>query len=335
MALPTWTPTYPNQANQAGDVNALIIEEFTGIVEHTIKRKQVLAPFIPMRTIRGTNTITNYAVGATGLGKVTSGTEPDKTSGPDISRNFLVVDTHIYARNPIGLLDVFQSTIDIRREIAVEHGETLSKFTDNTFFIQAVKAARATQSSYSLGTAGKPGGFGVGNVETLATSADALDGTKLYKAISNLCVRMEQQDVQPNMDSMVLALIPSAFYALLDAEQIINGNYVTADGTSVSGMVFKAFGVPVVKSNNIPTTQITGHLLSNTQNGNAYDGDFRGVVGVLLSPKALMAGETIPLQSDLFYDKLRKSWFVDSERAFGVAPNRNEYAGVIQYTPGT
>lgn len=333
MALPTWTTTHPNQQNQAGDPNALIIEEFTGIVEHTIKRKQVLAPFIPMRTVRGTNTLTNYAVGETELGKVTAGAEPDKTPGPDISRNFLVVDTHVYARNPIALLEVFQSTIDIRREIAVEHGEKLSKFTDQSFFIQAIKAARATQSSYNGGVNGKPGGFGGGNVETLATAADAEDGTKLYKAISNLFARMEEQDVQPNMDNMVLALTPKAFYALLDAEQIINGNYVTADGTSTSGMVIKAFGVPVVKSNNIPTGVVTNHLLSNAANGMAYDGDFTGVVGVVLSPKALMAGETIPLQSDVFYDKLRKSWYVDSERAFGVAPNRNEYAGVIQVAP--
>lgn len=325
MALPTWTPTRPNQQNQAGDVNALIIEEFTGIVEHTIKRKQVLAPFIPMRTIRGTNTLTNYAVGSTTLGTVATGTEPAETAGPDVSRNFLVVDTHVYARNSIGLLETFQSTIDIRREIAVEHGETMSKFTDQAFFIQAVKAARAVQSSYSGGTASKPGGFGVGNVQTLAAAGDELDGTKLYKAISNLFVKMEQQDVQPNMDGMVLALVPSAFYALLDAEQIINGNYVTADGTSISGMVFKAFGVPVVKSNNIPTTNIVTHPL-----GASYTGDFTKVVGVVLSPKALMAGETIPLQSDLFYDKLRKTWYIDSERAFGVAPNRNEYAGVIQ-----
>ncbi len=330
MALPTWTPTHPNQQNQTGDINELIIEEFTGIVEHTIKRKQVLAPFIPMRTVRGTNTLTNYAVGATELGKVTAGQEPDVTSGPDISRNQLVVDTHIYARNAIAVLEVFQSTIDIRKEIAVEHGEKLAKFTDQTFFIQAVKAARATQSSYSGGTAGKPGGFGEGNVEELATAADARDGTKLYKAISNLCVKMEEQDVQPNIEDMVLALTPAAFYALLDAEQIINGTYVTADGTSVSGMVFKAFGVPVVKSNNIPSGVVTNHPMSNTANGNAYDGDFTGVVGVLLSPRALMAGETIPLTSDLFYDKLRKSWYVDSDRSFGVAPNRNEYAGVLQ-----
>ncbi len=331
MALPTWTTTHPNQQNQTGDTNALIIEEFTGIVEHTIKRKQVLAPFIPMRTVRGTNTLTNYAVGETELGKVHAGAEPDKTPGPDISRNFLVVDTHVYARNPIALLEVFQSAIDIRREIAVEHGEKLSKFTDQSFFIQAIKAARATQSSYSGGTAGKPGGFGGGNVETLASEADAKDGTKLYKAISNLFARMEESDVQPGMDGMVLALRPDAFYAMLDAEQIVNGNYLSSDGTSISGMVFKAFGVPVVKSNNIPRTVITNHLLSNAQNGMAYDGDFRGVVGVLLAPKALMAGETIPLQSDVFYDKLRKSWYVDSERAFGVAPNRNEYAGVIQF----
>ncbi len=330
MALPTFTVTHPNQQNQTGDINALIIPEFTGVVQHTMKRKQVLAPFIPMKTVRGTNTLTNYAVGQTSLGKVTAGEEPASQAGPDISRNSLVVDTHVYARNALALLEVFQSTIDIRKEIAVEHGTFLSKFIDQAFFIQAVKAARAAQSSYSNGVAGKPSGFSGGNVQTLGAAADATDGTKLYYAISQLCAAMEEKDVSPAEEGCVLALRPAQFYAMLQAEQIVNGTYVSADGTSIQGMVFKAFGVPVVKSNNVPSSVVTNHLLSNSANGMAYDGDFSKVVGVLLSPKALMAGQTIPVSSDLFYDKLRKSWYIDSEVSFGVAPDRNEYAGVIQ-----
>jgi hypothetical protein len=52
-------------------------------------------------------------------------------------------------------------------------------------------------------------------------------------------------------------------------------------------------------------------------------------VAVALSARALLAGSTIPLTSDVFYDKIYKSWFVDSHLAYAVGPNRAEYAGSI------
>jgi hypothetical protein len=127
----------------------------------------------------------------------------------------------------------------------------------------------------------------------------------------------------------MIVLRPKPFYALMDAEQIVNGNYVTAEGTSKEGFIFKAFGCRVARSNNLPNTVIAGHLLSNAANGNAYDGDFTKLVAVAFSPRALLAGETIPLTSDVFYDKQYKSWFVDSHLAYAVGPNRAEYAGSV------
>jgi hypothetical protein len=45
-----------------------------------------------------------------------------------------------------------------------------------------------------------------------------------------------------------------------------------------------------------------------------------------------MAGETIALQSEVFFDKLTKQWFIDSWRAFGVAPSVASFAGTL-YKP--
>ena len=71
------------------------------------------------------------------------------------------------------------------------------------------------------------------------------------------------------------------------------------------------------------------HLLSTAENGNAYDGDFTKVVGVAFSPKALLAAETIPLSTDVFFDKMDKVWYIDSWRAFGVAPRDVVHAGLL------
>jgi hypothetical protein len=80
-----------------------------------------------------------------------------------------------------------------------------------------------------------------------------------------------------------------------------------------------------VASNNFPSGQvISGHLL-----GTNYDGDFSKVVAAAFSPRALLAGETIPLTTDVFWDKVTKSWFVDAHLSYGVTPNRAEFSGVI------
>lgn len=282
-----------------------------------------------MRKIVGTTTITDFAVGESTLGKVTPGVAPDATKN-DFSKASITVDTVVYARSTLPLLDVFQTSYDARKEIGQEHGKKIAKFTDQALFIQGIKAAMMTESRFSNGSAGKPAGHKAGSRVTLASSGAALDPAALYKAISDLCVLMEQKDVIPREDDVMIAFQPAQFYALQDAQQIINGQYVTSEGTKLENVaIFKAFGCMVTSTNNLPNSVISGHLLSNAANSNAYDGDFTKVAGLMLSARAILGGETIPLRSDVFYDKIYKSWFVDSDLAFAATPNRAEYAGVI------
>lgn len=325
MALPTFTPTFPNQQLGAGDELALAIEQFTGIVEGTIERKSKAAPFVNVRTVRGTTTIVNDAIGESTLQVVTPGNTPDGTSENQTSRVSLTIDTLVLARTNIPLLDTFQKNWDFKSEVGREHGKKIAKFYDEAFFIQAAKAAASAGSAYGA----LPGHAG-GSTTTLASSADANDPAALLAAISDLFVKMESKDVDPGTDDVIVALRPAAFYALLDADQIVNGEYITSRGTKLEGVkMLKALGVPVVSSNNVPNSNISGHLLSNVRNNNAYDGDFTKLVAVAFAPNALLAGETISLTSAVWYSEEKKTWFVDAHLAFGVTVNRAEYAGRI------
>lgn len=320
--------TRPGQFNQTGDINAAAVTEYGQSVQHTIQRKSKLAPFVNMRPVKGTNRIGSYGFGDSVVGKVTPGEAP-AASKNDVGRNTLIIDTLVYTRHFLPLLETFQTSYDARVELGVEDGEAMARFTDQAFFIQAAKAALDANSRYGAGTAGKPSGFKGGTTETLTSAGDVDDPARFYKAISNLFAKMEQKDVVPGEDDVMIAMRPAQFYALMDAEQIINGTYVTARGTSIETMIFKAFGCPVIRSNNFPTGTVTNHLLSTANNSNAYDGDFSKLAALAFSPKALMAGETIPLTHDLYYDKIFKSWIVDSHAAFGVTADRSEYAGAI------
>lgn len=324
MALNAFTPTFPNQALGTGDTLALAIEEYTGVVEGTIARKSKAAPFVSVRPVRGTSTITNEGIGESTLQVVVPGVTPDGTVNKQ-NKISLTVDTLVLARSAFPLLDVFQQKYDVRAEVGVEHGKKIAKFYDNAFFIQAAKAAALSASAY-----GAVGGHLGGTTKTLAAAGDATDPAALYAAFSDLFAQMEEKDVDPGTDDVMIALRPAAFYALMDAEQIVNGTYITSRGTVMENVkMLKAYGCPVVSSNNVPNTNITAHELSNTRNSNAYNGDFSKLVAVAFSPNALLAGETISLTTNVWYDESSLSHFVDAYLAFGVTPNRAEYAGRV------
>lgn len=330
MALFTDTPVRPNQQNQTGAIDALCITEFTGVVEATLVRQSVLKPYIPMRTVKGTNSLTNYAIGETQLQTLQPGVAPDGTL-VSFSKINLVIDTVVLARNIFPLLETFQNNFDVRQRVGDEHGKKLAKFTDQAFMIAGIKAALLAESPYSNVAGDKPEGHSGGTTITLANAGDERDPAALYQAIEDALVAMEEKDITPQTEGVILIVRPQQFYDLQGAEQIVNGEYLTSEGNKLTNVpVFKAWGIPVLSSNNLPSTNIVGHPLSNANNGAAYDVDASKVVALLISPRALLAGETVAMTSEVFWDQLSKQWFVDSYTSFGVTANRPEFAAVIK-----
>lgn len=327
MALDdTFTIVRPGQVGGTGALDATHIEEYTGEVEGTIQRKSALQGRIPIRTIKGTSVITNFAVGESTLQKVTPGAAPDGTVNK-FGKNTLTVDTLILARSVFPLLETFQTSYDARKEVGGEHGKKIAKFYDQSFFIQALKTAALTAPKHS-GVTGA-GHYG-GSQSTFAGASDYLDPAKLYSQIIDLLTKMRQKDVDPQTDDVILAVKPAEFATLIQNELLIDSNYKTSEGTSIQGYVLKALGVPIIQSNNLPVGEtVSGHLLSNSDNSNAYDGDFTKAVAVAFAPRALLAGATIPLTTGVFWDDVYKHWYVDAWLSYGVGPNRPEFAGIL------
>lgn len=328
MSLDQFNVTFVNQRSQSTNPTsdatraALIQEEYTGQVEAIIERKSALQGWIPIRSVKGTSTVTNYAVGDVQLQVLQPGVTPNGSPG-DFDKASLTIDTVILARNIVPLLDDLQNAFGARQELARAQGTKLAKFQDQAFFIQAAKAALRTTSRYDL--EGHEGG-----TQVTIQSADVNDPAAINAAINTLLAQMEEKDVDPQGDDLIIALRPSTFYAFIQSEHIVNGEYITAEGNKVNGMIFKAYGVPVVRSNNVPYGKnITNHEMSKASNGNAYNGDFTKVVATAFSPRALLAGETIPRQSKIFFDDVSKHWHIDTWQAFGVTVSRPEFAGAI------
>lgn len=303
-----------------GTVNPLYIEEYGGEVESQIVKTSIMKQFVSMKPVRGTDTITNDRVGSTSLQAVSPGIRPEPGVA-EFDNVSVKVDTIILARNNVHLLDDFQAHYNVRAELGQDHGKIIGKFFDEAMLIQAMKAARITGVTLP--------GWSDGSVVTLAAAGDELDAEKLQRAIEDLCQEIEEKDV--DLEGFVAFVAPAQYYTLLRNDRLINTDYSVGNGNYANGTVMKSCGIPVIKTNRLSQSAVVDHYLSNSGNSAAYDvsaAEARQVV-LVMNPKALLAGETIPLTSKVYYSDIELQWFIDSYLAFGVTPNRGEYAGVI------
>lgn len=312
----------PGQDLGAGAVDALHIEEYGGEVEGTLAQKSFMRQYVKIKPVMGTDTVTNDRIGESSLQKVTPGVRPDGKV-VQFGNVSVKVDTIVLARANMALLDDFQAHFSVRQEIGQEHGKKIAKFFDEAFIIQAIKAALHD------GT-GLPDGWVGGNKVELAAGTDELDPTKLQRGIEDLCQKMEEDEV--DLDGAVILVRPAQYYTLLRNDKLVDSQYSMGNGNYAQGMVLKSNGIPVVKTMRIPVAAVTDHYLSNAGNSAAYDlvaGEQIDVVAIVMLPKALLAGETIPLTSKVFYSDTELQWFIDSYLAFAVTPNRPDNCGVV------
>jgi len=334
----------------SGNINPLYIEQYGGEVEHRFLKASFMRQFFKFKSVRGTDTITNDRIGFSSLQKVSRGVRPSDDA-PSFDNISVKVDTIVLARTNQFLLDDFLAHIDTRKEVGVEHGKEIGKFFDESFVVQGIKAAQITNSDPAATLSGgwadaitgtspskpanivrtAPEGFQGGTVVILDAIGDEADPDLLEIAIQDLCQGIEEKDV--DIAEAVLLMRPAQYYVLLKNDKLLDRDFSTANGDYAAGQVLKSNGVRIQVTNRFPKQADVGatHFLSNAGNGNAYNvtqGDVNCKV-LLLMPKALLAGETIPLTSKVYYSDIELQWFIDSYLAYGVTPNRAEMAGGI------
>lgn len=311
-----------------GTVNPLHIEEYGGEVESQMIKTSIMRKYINVKPVRGTDTVTNDRIGTTSLQAVTPGVRPEPGQ-VDFDNVSVKVDTIILARNNVHLLDDFQAHYDVRAELGKDHGKIIGRFFDEAICIQGVKAANIVLGDGTGGTTRLPEGWYGGTQIDLAAAGDEQDPDKLQRAIEDLCQQIEENDV--DLEGAALFVNPEQFYTLLRNDKLLNSDYSLGNGDYANGTVMRSCGIPVVKTNRLPQEAVVDHFLSNPGNNAAYDVSAAeaNVVALLMMPKALLSGETIPLTSKVYYSDIELQWFIDSYLAFAATPNRAEHAGVI------
>ncbi len=314
----------PTDGTHLSDLDvADMIDQYGGVVDSQYAKKSMMRNFINVKTVRGTDTIMDRRVGKTSLTTLQAGVRP-----PAAKTNFgttsLTIDTVVMARDNRSLLNEFQIDFNARKELGIDHGKELAKLFDESMLIAGIKGAAAAAPT------GLNGAFGPGVTALLDAAGDELDPEKFYAAIEQGVVSMQLNDM--DTDECVVFVNPVQYNVILNNDKAISRDFSMDNGDFASGKFKTVMGVPVVSTNRMPTAAITGHLLSTAANGNFYDIDAAEArtEALIMHPSALMVGETIPLTSDVYFDKIERQWFIDSFQAYGANFKRPDGNYAIQ-----
>lgn len=311
----------PQNSNHLSDLaRAEMIEHYGGTVDSQFAKDSIMRRFVTVQPVIGTDTLINRRVGRTKVSALTDGVRP-AAQRTQFGRVAVTVDTTLIARDNRSQLNEFQTDFNARGELAKDHGKELSKKFDEAMLIQAIKGAhQAAPVSPDYN-----GAFGAGTVQDLAAAGHELDPDRLYAQIAAIITHQQEQDI--DTDSSAIFVRPTYYDVLLNSDKLINRDFSSANGDFANGTVKCIKGVPIVMTARQPTAAITNHLLGAAYNLSAAEAR---TVAVVTHPQSLLVGETIPLTSDVWFDKKERQWFIDSFMAYGASPRRADVSGVVR-----
>lgn len=305
---------------------ALMIEEYGGAVESQFAKDSYMRQYMNLRSVHGTDTITNNRVGKTSLKKLVPGVRPPADPTP-FGKVSLTVDTVVLARDTRSMLNEFQIHFSAREALGKDHGKQIGKFFDEAFIIMGIKGALTAAPDFGMGA--EKNSIGAGKSVTLALAGDEADPDLLARAITDVLVRMEEEEAP--VEEMLIFVRPTEYDTLLNNNKLTSSEFSPGNGDYAKQRITLIGNTRIVKSARIPRAENDDHFLSNETNGNAYNiaGAETKAMAVIIHPNSFLAGETIPLTSDVFFSKEEKTWYIDAWLSFGVAVNRPDLCGAV------
>ena len=268
----TYNFTRLGQANFTGDVAALFKDQFIPELLTAFDAKRVMKNYVRSKTITKGKSASFPVLGQTsakyvGVGDTLLGNQTIAHNEITINVDpFLVSDVLIHD------LDVKMQEYDDRQEIVTEMSRALANTEDKQLLQVGVLAARAGAivSGGNGGTVLKAGA----NVLT--------SGEVLAAAIYTAGVELDQKDI-PEEDRY--AFVRPLQYALLAQYEDIK-NHDIGTGSYSEGTTGKLNGIKVIKTNHLPSTNIT-QSQDTTNPNNVYYGDFSNTACLVMNKQAV------------------------------------------------
>ena len=323
--------TRPHWGGAASDVD-IHIEEHLGIVDKTFEYSSKLAPFMNIRTLRGTNTARIDRFGDVAVLGRQSG--EDLTITPVRNdKSILVVDTVLYTRHQLDKFDDWTTSIDTRKELAELDGTALAKQFDQACLIQAMKCADYVAPTHLAG-AFNDGILVPATITGTQASGEADADILVYQHRKSIEALINRDLGDRLMAEGVTFVTPAVFTILNEHKRLQNVEYqgggAGMGNNFAAGRVAVMNGVKVVETPRLPNAAITDNPLGSAFNLTA-DQARRQMVTIIPS-LTLYAAQVHALDADYWEWKEKFSWVLDTYQSYNIGQRRPDAAAVVDIT---
>ena len=289
------TPVRIGQVNSAGDTDALFLKVYGGEVLTAFEENNVMEALQPIRNIASGKSASFPATWKVSAAYHTPGVEiVGQTS--NVNERIITIDDLLVADVFVPEIDEAKNHYEYRSEYSTQCGRILAKTFDVNSLQVAVLAARASATV--------TGGYGG---SALTNAGYATTGSTIAAGIFASAQALDEKDVPENDRYAVIR--PAQYYLMAQTTNVINKDW-GGSGVYAEGSVLKVAGISIVKSNNLPS--------SNVATGpSAYQGDFSNTQGLVFGRGVMGTVKLLDLGLEMEWDMRRQGTLILAKYALG------------------
>ncbi len=303
------------QANGAGLTDDLFLKVFSGEVMTTFEAENVTKGRVMSRSITSGKSAQFPVMGRASAFYHTPGNE---ILGGTIKHNekVIVIDDLLISPVFIAEIDEAKNHYDVRGHYSTEVGRVLAQTWDKHALQVGVLAARTAVGNIT-------GETPAGSIVTEGVASDFANPDKLAAAFYAAAQLMDEKNI-PEADR-VAYLSPAEYYTLVQSDKVINRDFSAGNGDFAKGKVFEVAGIEIVKTNNLPKTNVTSASVAGGSR-DGYVGNFSKTAGLIMHKSAIGTVQLMDLSTRMDYDPRRLGTQVVSRYAVGHGVLRPEAA---------
>lgn len=299
------TPSRFGSANGGSDKTELFLKIFGGEILTQFHKKTV---FLDKNIVRTISSGKSAQFPASGLATAAYHTPGAELTGNaiDHAEMTITVDDLLVAHAFIAKIDEAMNHYDVRSIYSGELSDALSQVYDANVAQNIILAARASSpiSAITLPT------------RVFTDSTYRTDGEALAAGIFKGAQALDEGNVSDN--ERYVGVKPAQFYLLGQTTKVLNKDWGGA-GSYSAGTVAPIAGCMVVKTNNLPSTNVNS-------GPSAYQGNFTNTAAVVWQKGAVGTLKLLDLNTEVAPDPRRRGTLMIAEYAMGHGKLRPECA---------
>jgi len=304
---PAQVMTRTGQKNSAGDSTALYLKLYAGEVLTAFEQASITMDKHVIRSIsQGVSVQFPLIWKTTGAeyayinSAANNGDAARELVGNAVNKNEKLVNVDGLLLNSffVNNLDEAMSHFDVRSIYAKEAGIELGTQWDKNVLQEGLLGAR----SAALVTGGNGG--------TVLTNASyGTSGATLGSGLFDAAEQLDENNVPE--DDRFMYVRPAQYYLMAETTDLINRDWGGA-GNYSQGDLLRVAGINVVKTNNLPITNV-----SSTNGITTHDGNFSTTKALIMSKSAVATVKLLNLAVETEYAIKNQGWWIVAKYAMG------------------